>query len=153
MLKVTNLRKEYDTVVAVDGVSLEVKRGELFGLLGPNGAGKTTTIRVVLNIIKPNSGEITFNGKPFTTEMWDNIGYLPEERGLYRKSKIINTVLYFSSLKGISAKQAKPLAYYWLERFGLKNEGHRKIEELSKGNQQKVQLIISILHNPRTADS
>jgi ABC-2 type transport system ATP-binding protein len=149
MLKVTNLRKEYDTVVAVDGVSLEVKRGELFGLLGPNGAGKTTTIRIVLNIIQPNSGEITFNGKPFTTEMWNNIGYLPEERGLYRKSKIINTILYFASLKGLSAKQAKPLAYYWLERFGLKNEGHRKIEELSKGNQQKVQLIISILHNPQ----
>jgi ABC-2 type transport system ATP-binding protein len=148
MLKVTNLRKEYDNVVAVDGVSLEVNRGELFGLLGPNGAGKTTTIRTVLNIIQPDSGEITFNGKPFTKEMWNNIGYLPEERGLYRKSKIINTILYFASLKGFSAKQARPLAYYWLERFGLKNEGHRKIEELSKGNQQKVQLIISILHSP-----
>jgi ABC-2 type transport system ATP-binding protein len=148
MLKVTNLRKEYDTVVAVDGVSLEVNRGELFGLLGPNGAGKTTTIRTVLNIIQPDSGEITFNGKPFTREMWNSIGYLPEERGLYRKSKILNTILYFASLKGLSAKQAKPLAYYWLERFGLKSEGHRKIEELSKGNQQKVQLIISILHSP-----
>jgi ABC-2 type transport system ATP-binding protein len=148
MLKIKNLRKEYDNVVAVDGVSLEVKRGELFGLLGPNGAGKTTTIRTVLNIIQPDSGEITFNGKPFTKEMWNSIGYLPEERGLYRKSKIINTIVYFASLKGISAKQAKPLAYYWLERFGLKNEGHRKIEELSKGNQQKVQLILSILHRP-----
>jgi ABC-2 type transport system ATP-binding protein len=148
MLKVTNLRKEYDTVVAVDGVSLEVNRGELFGLLGPNGAGKTTTIRTVLNIIQPDSGTITFNGNPFTREMWNSIGYLPEERGLYRKSKIINTILYFASLKGLSAKQARPLAYYWLERFGLKNEGHRKIEELSKGNQQKVQLIISILHSP-----
>ncbi len=149
MLKVTNLRKEYDTVVAVDGVSLEVKRGELFGLLGPNGAGKTTTIRIVLNIIQPDSGEITFDGKPFAKEMWNGIGYLPEERGLYRKSKIINTILYFASLKGLSTKQAKPLAFYWLERFGLKNEGHRKIEELSKGNQQKVQLIISILHRPQ----
>ena len=148
MLKVTNLRKEYENVVAVDGVSLEVNRGELFGLLGPNGAGKTTTIRTVLNIIQPDSGEITFNGKPFTEEMWNGIGYLPEERGLYRKSKIINTILYFASLKGFSSKEAKPLAYYWLERFGLKNEGHRKIEELSKGNQQKVQLIISILHSP-----
>jgi ABC-2 type transport system ATP-binding protein len=148
MLKVTNLRKEYDSVVAVDGVSLEVKRGELFGLLGPNGAGKTTTIRTVLNIIQPDSGEITFNGKPFTEEMWNIIGYLPEERGLYRKSKIMSTILYFASLKGVSAKQAKPLVYYWLERFGLKNEEHRKIEELSKGNQQKVQLILSILHRP-----
>jgi ABC-2 type transport system ATP-binding protein len=148
MLKVKNLRKEYDNVVAVDGVSLEVNRGELFGLLGPNGAGKTTTIRTVLNIIQPDSGEITFNGKPFTKEMWNGIGYLPEERGLYRKSKIINTILYFASLKGYAAQQAKPLAYYWLERFGLKNEGHRKVEELSKGNQQKVQLILSILHRP-----
>jgi ABC-2 type transport system ATP-binding protein len=148
MLKITNLRKEYDNVVAVDGVSLEVKRGELFGLLGPNGAGKTTTIRTVLNIIQPDSGEITFNGKPFTMETWNTIGYLPEERGLYRKSKIINTILYFASLKGVAPKQAKPLAYYWLERFGLKRDGYRKIEELSKGNQQKVQLILSILHRP-----
>jgi ABC-2 type transport system ATP-binding protein len=149
MLKVTNLRKEYDTVVAVDGVSLEVKRGELFGLLGPNGAGKTTTIRTILNIIQPDSGEITFNGKPFVKEMWNDIGYLPEERGLYRKSKIISTILYFAALKGLPPKQAKPLALYWLERFGLKDEGYRKIEELSKGNQQKVQLIISILHHPQ----
>jgi ABC-2 type transport system ATP-binding protein len=149
MLKVINLRKEYDTVVAVDGVSLEVKRGELFGLLGPNGAGKTTTIRVILNIIQPDSGEIYFDGKPFTNETWNIIGYLPEERGLYRKSKIINTILYFASLKGVPSKEAKPLVYYWLERFGLENEGHRKIEELSKGNQQKVQLIISILHKPQ----
>ncbi len=149
MLKVTNLRKEYDTVLAVDGVSFEVKRGELFGLLGPNGAGKTTTIRTVLNIIQPDSGEITFDGKPFTQEMWNIIGYLPEERGLYRKSKIINAIQYFASLKGLAAKESKKFAYYWLERFGLKNEGHRKIEELSKGNQQKVQLIISILHRPQ----
>jgi ABC-2 type transport system ATP-binding protein len=148
MLKIKNLRKEYDNVVAVDGISMEVKHGELFGLLGPNGAGKTTTIRTVLNIIQPDSGEITFNGKPFTKEMRNIIGYLPEERGLYRKSKIINTILYFAALKGFPPNQAKPMAYYWLERFGLKNEGHRKIEELSKGNQQKVQLILSILHRP-----
>jgi len=149
MLKVTNLRKEYDTVVAVDGVSLEVKRGELFGLLGPNGAGKTTAIRTILNIIKPDRGEILFNGKPFINKIWDSIGYLPEERGLYRKSKIISTILYFAALKGLNSKQAKHLAIYWLERFGLKDECHRKIEELSKGNQQKIQLIISILHGPQ----
>lgn len=148
MLKVVNLRKAYETVVAVDGVSLEVQRGELFGLLGPNGAGKTTTIRTVLNIIAPDSGTITFDGKPFTPEMWNTIGYLPEERGLYRKSKIINTILYFASLKGVAERDAKPLAYKWLERFGLKDSAFRKVEELSKGNQQKVQLIISILHNP-----
>ncbi len=149
MLKVTNLRKVFDTVIAVDNVSLEVKRGELFGLLGPNGAGKTTTIRTVLNIIQPDSGTITFDGKPFTPGMWNAIGYLPEERGLYRKSKILSTILYFASLKGLPAAQAKPLAYYWLERFGLRGEAYRRIEELSKGNQQKVQLVISILHSPQ----
>jgi len=149
MLKVTSLRKTFDTVVAVDGVSLEVQRGELFGLLGPNGAGKTTTIRTVLNIIAPDSGTITFDGKPFSPEMWNIIGYLPEERGLYRKSKVISTILYFASLKGISERDAKPIAYQWLDRFGLKESAHRKVEELSKGNQQKVQIIISLLHRPQ----
>jgi ABC-2 type transport system ATP-binding protein len=149
MLKVANLRKVFDTVVAVDNVSLDVRRGELFGLLGPNGAGKTTTIRTVLNILQPDSGTITFDGKPFTPEMWNTIGYLPEERGLYRKSKIINTILYFASLKGLQAAQARPLAFYWLDRFGLKDVAYRKVEELSKGNQQKVQLVISVLHNPQ----
>ncbi len=149
MLKVSNLRKEYDTVVAVDDISLEVRRGELFGLLGPNGAGKTTTIRNVLNIIKPDAGTITFDGKLWSPEMWNLIGYLPEERGLYKKSKIINTILYFASLKAIAEKEARPLAEYWLERFDLKNSGNRKVEELSKGNQQKVQLITAILHKPQ----
>ena len=149
MLNVTNLRKAYDTVVAVDDVSLEVQRGELFGLLGPNGAGKTTAIRTILNIIVPDRGTITFDGKQFTPATWDIIGYLPEERGLYRKSKILSTILYFASLKGISEHDAKPLAFHWLERFGLKDAAFRKVEELSKGNQQKVQLIISILHHPQ----
>jgi ABC-2 type transport system ATP-binding protein len=148
MLQVVNLRKAYATVVAVDGVSLSVQRGELFGLLGPNGSGKTTTIRTVLNIIAPDSGTITFDGKPFSPEMWNIIGYLPEERGLYRKSKILSAILYFASLKGMQEREAKASAFKWLERFGLKDSAYRKVEELSKGNQQKVQLIISILHNP-----
>jgi ABC-2 type transport system ATP-binding protein len=149
MLKVSNLRKSYATVVAVDGVSLEVQRGELFGLLGPNGAGKTTTIRTVLNVIAPDSGTITFDDKPFNEEMWNIIGYLPEERGLYRKSKILNTILYFASLKGMHDRDAKAAALKWLDRFGLKDSAFRKVDELSKGNQQKVQLIISLLHNPQ----
>ncbi|HLF19659.1 MAG TPA: ATP-binding cassette domain-containing protein [Bacteroidota bacterium] len=149
MLKVTNLRKDFDTVVAVDDVSIEVQRGELFGLLGPNGAGKTTTIRTVLNIIKPDGGQITFDGRPFTEEMWNIIGYLPEERGLYRKSKILSVILYFASLKGMSESASKPVAYQWLERFGLKDSGHRKVEELSKGNQQKIQLIAALIHRPQ----
>lgn len=149
MLNVSHLRKEYDRVVAVDDVSLTVKRGEIFGLLGPNGAGKTTTIRTVLNVIQPDAGTITFDGKHFSPEMWNIIGYLPEERGLYRKSKIANTILYFASLKGLPESEARPRVSYWLERFGLKDAGHRKVEELSKGNQQKVQLICSILHKPQ----
>jgi ABC-2 type transport system ATP-binding protein len=148
MLRVASLRKEFDTVVAVDGVSFEVQRGELFGLLGPNGAGKTTTIRTVLNIIQPDSGEISFDGKPFLEAMWNTIGYLPEERGLYRKSKIISTILYFASLKGLDERSAKPRALRWLERFGLNDRANQNVEELSKGNQQKVQIIISLIHEP-----
>lgn len=149
MLRVASLRKAYDTVVAVDGVSFEVQRGELFGLLGPNGSGKTTTIRTVLNIIAPDEGTITFDGKPFTPAMWNIIGYLPEERGLYRKSKILSTILYFAALKGMDEAEAKAAAFSWLDRFGLKESAFRKVDELSKGNQQKIQLIISILHNPQ----
>jgi ABC-2 type transport system ATP-binding protein len=149
MLKVSNLRKSYATVVAVDGVSFEVQRGELFGLLGPNGSGKTTTIRTILNVIAPDNGTITFDDKPFTPAMWNIIGYLPEERGLYRKSKILNTILYFASLKGMREREAKEAAFRWLDRFGLKDSAFRKVDELSKGNQQKIQLIISILHQPQ----
>ncbi|MEK6650637.1 MAG: ATP-binding cassette domain-containing protein [Bacteroidota bacterium] len=149
MLSVRNLRKTFDRVVAVDGISLDVRRGELFGLLGPNGAGKTTTIRTVLDIIKPDSGEITFDGRPFSRDLWNLIGYLPEERGLYKKSKIINTILYFAALKGVPETEAKPLAVRWLERFALADTAHRKVEELSKGNQQKVQLICSLIHSPQ----
>lgn len=148
MLNVSNLRKEFDTVVAVDGVSLQVQRGELYGLLGPNGAGKTTTIRTILNIITPDSGSITFDNEPFSPEIWNKVGYLPEERGLYRKSKVLNTILYFASLKGVESNEAKKRGFEWLQRFGLKDRANAKIEELSKGNQQKVQLICSILHKP-----
>ena len=148
MLRVTNVRKEYSTVVAVDGVSLQAERGKILGLIGPNGAGKTTTIRMILNIIQPNSGEITYEGRPFSDVTRNMIGYLPEERGLYRKNKLLNTILYFASLKGIAADEAKRRAYDWLKRFDLLSHYDRKLEELSKGNQQKVQFIISILHDP-----
>ncbi|MFI5253581.1 MAG: ABC transporter ATP-binding protein [Bacteroidota bacterium] len=148
MLKVTNLRKEFTTVVAVDDVSLEVKRGEIFGLLGPNGAGKTTTIRVILNIITPDRGEITFGGKPFSPEIQKVIGYLPEERGLYRKSTVMNTILYFAELRGMPRSDAKQRATNWLKRFDLAGKSNSKVEELSKGNQQKVQIITAILHDP-----
>ena len=106
MLIVENLRKEYKNIVAVDDISFNVEEGRIFGILGPNGAGKTTTIRAVLNIIKPDSGRITFNGKSITDEFLNVIGYLPEERGLYRKSKVIDVILYFAGLKKMPRKKA-----------------------------------------------
>ncbi len=149
MLIARNLRKVFSTGPAVDGVSLEVKRGEILGLLGPNGAGKTTTIRLILNVLQPDGGEVTFDGKPFSMEVRNLIGYLPEERGLYRKNKLLNTIVYFASLKGIDSAGAKRRALEWLLRFNLMGYADKKVEELSKGNQQKVQFIISVLHDPQ----
>lgn len=149
MLKVENIRKEYATVVAVDDVSFEVKSGEIFGLLGPNGAGKTTTIRMIVDIIKPDRGRILFNGNLMNDEIRNRIGYLPEERGLYKKNKLIHTIIYFATLKGLSQAEAKKRAYNLLKRLDLLSYADRKVEELSKGNQQKVQFIISIIHDPQ----
>ncbi len=148
MLQVSHLRKEFDTVLAVDDVSFEVQRGEIFGLLGPNGAGKTTTIRVVLNILEPDGGEALYDGRKFSGRTRDILGYMPEERGLYKKSKILDTVLYFAELRGLARGTAKAEAYRWLKRFALLEHADRKVEELSKGNQQKVQFITAVLHNP-----
>ena len=148
MIKAENLRKQYANVVAVDDVSLEVERGKIFGLIGPNGAGKTTTIRMLLNIISPDRGKITFDGAPFSQAIQNRIGYLPEERGIYKKNKLIDTILYFASLRGVSGNVAKKSALEWLRRFDIESYAKRKVEELSKGNQQKVQFIIAILHNP-----
>ncbi len=148
MLLVSDVAKQYATVRAVDGVSFGVNAGEVLGLLGPNGAGKTTTIRIILNIIRPDAGTITFDGRPFGDDVRNTIGYLPEERGLYRKSTVLNTILYFASLKGIPVAAAKRKAYDLLTRFDLVSHYNRRIEELSKGNQQKIQFIIAILHDP-----
>ncbi|TLY31324.1 MAG: ATP-binding cassette domain-containing protein [Ignavibacteria bacterium] len=149
MLNVTRVRKTFASVTAVDDVSLNVRRGEILGLLGPNGAGKTTIIRMILNIIPCDAGTISFDGREFSEDTRDIIGYLPEERGLYRKSKVLNTILYFARLKGIEADDAKRRGYKWLERFDLLTSFERRIDELSKGNQQKVQFIISVLHDPQ----
>ncbi|HSP88077.1 MAG TPA: ATP-binding cassette domain-containing protein [Ignavibacteriaceae bacterium] len=149
MLQVENLRKEYKNVVAVDNISFRVDEGRIFGILGPNGAGKTTTIRTVLNIIKPNSGQITFNGKPITNEFYNIIGYLPEERGLYRKSKVIDVIQYFAGLKKMPRKKSYTEAKFWLQKLEIEQYDEKRIEELSKGNQQKIQFIISVIHNPK----
>jgi ABC-2 type transport system ATP-binding protein len=148
MLKAEHLLKQFSTVLAVDDVSLEVKRGSIFGLIGPNGAGKSTTIRMLLNIIKPDSGTITYNGKPFNDSVRNQIGYLPEERGLYKRNGLLDTIIYFSTLRGISPSEAKKKGVEWLERFNLQLYAKRKVEELSKGNQQKAQFITTIIHNP-----
>ncbi|MEJ2614676.1 MAG: ATP-binding cassette domain-containing protein [Ignavibacteriaceae bacterium] len=149
MLIVENLVKEFSNVRAVNNISFKIEEGKIFGLIGPNGAGKTTTIRMVLNIIKPTSGSITFEGKPVTNEFFNVIGYLPEERGLYKKSKVIDSLLYFAELKNMSKKKALEEADYWLNKLEASEYRDKKLQELSKGNQQKIQFIISVIHNPK----
>jgi ABC-2 type transport system ATP-binding protein len=148
MLIVNNLVKRFNSTLAVDNISFTVKPGKIFGLLGPNGAGKTTTIRTILNIIKPTSGEIIFNDNPISYEYYNVIGYLPEERGLYKRSKVIDVLVYFAALKNLSRKTAINSADTWLKKLNISEYRDKKIEQLSKGNQQKVQLIAAIIHNP-----
>ncbi|MDP3178830.1 MAG: ATP-binding cassette domain-containing protein [Spirochaetaceae bacterium] len=148
MLEAKNLRKAYGDVVAVDGLSFVARPGEIFGLIGPNGAGKTTSIRMAMNIIAPDSGEILIGGHRLTEEDKAKIGYLPEERGLYRKAKVEEMLLYLASLKGMTETAARKSIGLWLERFGLGEWKGRKIDELSKGMAQKVQFIGTVLHDP-----
>jgi ABC-2 type transport system ATP-binding protein len=148
MLEVKNLVKEFQNTIAVDDISFNVPPGKIFGLLGPNGAGKTTTIRIVLNIIKPTSGSIFFDGQPISENFLNNIGYLPEERGLYKKSKVIDVLLYFAQLKNMHLAKATEQAEFWLKKLNILNYRNDKIEELSKGNQQKIQFIMSVIHDP-----
>lgn len=148
MIEVQNLVKEFQHTFAVDDISFSVKSGTIFGLLGPNGAGKTTTIRTVLNIIKPTSGKVLFNGEPIKKDFLNKIGYLPEERGLYKKSKVIDVIVYFAQLKNMSHTQAISEADTWLNRLNIKQYRNNKLEELSKGNQQKIQFITAVIHNP-----
>lgn len=149
MLSIEHISKNYKGGIrAVDDVSFSVEPGMVKGILGPNGAGKTTTIRMILNIIRPDAGRILFQGSPVGEASKDFIGYLPEERGLYRKSTIYDALYYFASLKSIHGPEAMRRINHWLERFDLGGMGKRKVEELSKGNQQKVQFIASVLHNP-----
>ena len=149
MLSVRNLTKEYKNVTAVNNISFDVEPGKIFGLLGPNGAGKTTTIRIALNIIRPTSGFVSFEGKPITNEFSNDIGYLPEERGLYKKSKVIDVINYFASLKNLDKNHTADRVKFWLDKLGIENYRNNKIDELSKGNQQKVQFITAIIHDPK----
>jgi ABC-2 type transport system ATP-binding protein len=152
-IEVTNVSKKYAEHVAVRDLSLSVPKGSVYGLLGPNGAGKTTTIRMLLNIIAPDSGSITLLGQPnYGDGVTDRIGYLPEERGLYKKMQVRRVLLFLAELKGVRAKVANARIDEWLERLSLKTPekdwGLSKIDELSRGMQQKVQFIGTLLHDP-----
>lgn len=148
ILAVRDVRKTFGDVRAVDGVSFTVRRGTITGLLGRNGAGKTTTIRMITGIFMPDAGSIEWlagdKGVPFR----DRIGYLPEERGLYKQMKVVELLLFLAEIKSRRASEVRPKIDYWLERFELTDKRDAKVEELSKGNQQKVQLIGTLLHDP-----
>jgi ABC-2 type transport system ATP-binding protein len=143
-----SVSKRYGDFQAVDSLSLRVPKGSVYGFLGPNGAGKTTTLRMILEIIRPTSGTISILGAPSALQVRDRIGYLPEEKGLYKKMKAWATVAYFASLKGMERKAAKKCAYELLEQYGLGDFAESKTEALSKGMQQKVQVLASIAHKP-----
>lgn len=146
-LKVDNVTKTFEDKVAVDSISFEIDKPGVFGLLGTNGAGKTTTIRMMLGILKKNQGEITWNGKEVTRKNV-NFGYLPEERGVYPKTKVYDQLMYFARLKGMDKKEADNSIDYWLKKLNVEEYKFKEAEKLSKGNQQKIQFITAILHNP-----
>ena len=143
-----NLVKEFNGLRAVDGLSFTVERGEIFGLLGPNGAGKTTTIRMLLDIFKPDAGEIKVLGGAVDTHTKSRIGYLPEERGLYPRLRVVQCLTYLARLKGMGHREAKSRAEALLERVGLSEWQRKRVKELSKGMQQKVQFVATIVHDP-----
>ena len=148
MIEVQHVSKHYRAHTALDDVSLTIERGRVFGLLGPNGAGKTTLIRMINNIIKPDSGTILFDGKPLSAGDVARIGYLPEERGLYRKMKVGEHAIYLARLKGLSSSEAKRRLEEWFDKFGIMPWWDKRVEELSKGMQQKVQFVCTVLHEP-----
>lgn len=148
MLKIKNIVKQYAQHRALDDVSFEIERGSIFGLLGPNGAGKTSLIRIINQITAPDSGEILFNGEKLSPNDISKIGYLPEERGLYKKMEIGEQILYLAKLKGLSSADASKRVKYWFEKLEMKDWWKKKVEELSKGMQQKVQFVATILHEP-----
>ena len=149
LLSVRGVSKQFAEHKALENVSIEVPRGRIFGLLGPNGAGKTTLIRIINHITLPDTGEVLFDGKPLSQEDVAQIGYLPEERGLYRKMKVGEQALYLAQLKGLSRHEAQKRLEVWFEKFQIMPWWNKKLEELSKGMQQKIQFIITVLHEPK----
>jgi ABC-2 type transport system ATP-binding protein len=149
ILELEHLSKRYGDHVAVEDLSFEVPRGSVVGLLGPNGAGKTTTMRIVMRIIAADRGEVRLDGRPLDDDRRRQIGYLPEERGLYRKMKVLEHLVFLGTIRGLSPGEAKRRAGGWLERFKLQDWATRKVEDLSKGMQQRVQLAGCLLHQPQ----
>lgn len=147
-LEVKNISKSFGNLKAVDNASFTIPKGSIFGLLGRNGAGKTTTIRMMMNIYLPDSGEVTYEGIKAGPDFNSKVGYLPEERGLYKKMKVLETLLFFAEIKGKKGKNVTRLAKEYLKKFDLADRMNSKIETLSKGNQQKVQFISTLLHDP-----
>ncbi len=148
-ISLDQVTKSYDGVTAVDSVNLQVREGAILGLLGPNGAGKTTTIRMVMNILIPDEGTIRVFGEPVGDQTRQSIGYLPEERGLYPRMQVRGVIVFLAALRGLSEAEAEKRANAWLERFELSNWAEKKVHDLSKGMQQKVQFISAVLHKPR----
>ncbi len=149
ILAVKNITKEYAKHKALDGVSIEVPKGSVFGLLGPNGAGKTSLIRIINQITAPDTGEVLFNGEKLKPEHVEQIGYLPEERGLYKKMEVGEQAMYLAQLKGMDKREAKEKLKAWFKKFELSTWWNKKVEELSKGMAQKVQFIVTVLHEPK----
>lgn len=149
MLKVDNLIKHFSNVKALDSVSFEIAQGEICGLLGPNGAGKTTLLRIINNLLVSDSGSVTVNGEPVSLQTSRQIGYMPEERGLYEKMKVEDQIMYFGRLKGGDKKRLRSVMKEYMEIFNLEGQGKRLVKELSKGNQQKVQIISTLVHEPQ----
>lgn len=149
MLHIDNITKNFGTYRALDGASLHVRRGTVFGLLGPNGAGKTTLIRIINHIIAPDSGTLLFDGHTMTDNDVMQIGYLPEERGLYKKMRVGEQAIYLARLKGLDKQTAQQRLRQWFERLDITDWWNRPVEELSKGMQQKVQFVVTMLHNPQ----
>ena len=148
LIQCKDVYKSFGEKIALDHVSVDIPKGKIFGLLGPNGAGKTTLIRIINRITIPNDGEVLFDGRPITQDDVEKIGYLPEERGLYRKMKVGDQAMYFAQLKGMSSKEAAKELKKWFVRFGIESWWNKKVEELSKGMAQKIQFITTVVHKP-----
>jgi len=149
LLVVENVIKKYGDYTALNNVSIEVPKGSIFGLLGPNGAGKTTLIRIINQITMPDEGIVRLDGDKLHPNHIKDIGYLPEERGLYKSMKVGEQVLYLAQLKGLTKGQAKERLKYWFEKFGISDWWNKKVQELSKGMAQKIQFIVTVLHQPK----